>query len=273
MFSDEITTSDAFLDMPQESQLLYFHLGMSADDDGFIGSPKMIMRHIGASDDTYKLLLAKKFILQFERGICVVKHWRINNQIRKDRYTETKYREEKMTLYIKENGAYTTDPQKGLPVPSGHFAPTEIRELPSGNHLATNGQPSIGKVSKDKDSKDTGGGKKTSKKKKEKVYSAELPDWLDRPTWELWVGHRKDIRKPLTDKAIDLQIKTLEEYKSIHKEIILKSIENGWTGLFPDSIRNKSAYPSKGSVPANVLKDSHTQELIDNAKAKKIKLT
>lgn len=147
MFSDDITTSDAFLDMPNESQLLYFHLGMNADDDGFIGSPKMIMRHIGAADDTYRLLVIKKFILHFERGICVVKHWRINNQIRKDRYTETKYRLEKSQLYIKENGSYTMNPEKGIPMPSGHFITSVIAVQNTGNQLATTGRRSIGKDS------------------------------------------------------------------------------------------------------------------------------
>lgn len=140
MFSDEITTSDAFLDMPSESQLLYYHLGMAADDDGFISNPKMTMRAIGAGDDALKILFVKKFLLPFDNGICVVKHWRINNQLRKDRYKETKYIKEKSQLYIRENGSYTFNPEGALPVPKGHF-------LAAGNQLATNWQPSIGKVS------------------------------------------------------------------------------------------------------------------------------
>jgi len=143
MFSDDITSTDSFLDMPTSSQLLYFHLGMSADDDGFIANPKMIMRVIGGSADDLKLLLAKKFLLQFESGVCVVKHWRINNQIRKDRYRETKYINEKTSLFVRENGSYSFNPEHALPVPKGHFSPDS---LPFGNHLATNGQPSIGKV-------------------------------------------------------------------------------------------------------------------------------
>lgn len=149
MFSDDITSSDAFLEMPDSAQNLYFHLGMSADDDGFIANPKMVMRVVRAGDDDYKLLIAKRFIIHFPKGICVVKHWRINNQIRKDRYTPTKYLEEKNTLFIKENGAYTQNQAKGLPIPKGHFSTSEI-EL--GNQTATNWQPSIGKVSIGKDS-------------------------------------------------------------------------------------------------------------------------
>lgn len=121
MFSDEITTSDAFLDMPTESQLLYFHLGMNADDDGFIANTKMTQRILGASDDALKILFAKKFLLAFENGVCVIKHWRINNYIRKDIYKETKYIEQKRRLYIRENGAYSLNSEKAIELPSGHF--------------------------------------------------------------------------------------------------------------------------------------------------------
>lgn len=103
----DIVDSDAFLDMPQSSQLLYFHLGMRADDDGFIGNPKSIQRSLGSSDDDLKLLFHKRFILAFPNGVIVVKHWRINNTIRTDRYTETRHIAEKLALGIEENGAYT----------------------------------------------------------------------------------------------------------------------------------------------------------------------
>lgn len=149
MFSDDITSSDVFLDMPASTQLLYFQLGMNADDDGFIGSPKMVMRTILSSADDYKILIAKKFILEFDSAICVLKGWRINNQIRKDRYTETKYNREKSRLYIRENGTYSFNPEGAILVPKGHFS---LPELFSGNHMATTRQPSIGKVSRVEDS-------------------------------------------------------------------------------------------------------------------------
>jgi len=82
MFSIEIVDSDAFLEMPTSSQLLYFHLNMRADDDGFINNPKKIMKFIGSADDDIKLLIAKKFIIPFESGVVVIKHWRIHNYIR-----------------------------------------------------------------------------------------------------------------------------------------------------------------------------------------------
>ena len=107
MFAKTIIDSDAFLDMPLTTQSLYFHLSMRADDDGFINNPKKIQRMIGASDDDLKLLLAKSFLIPFDSGIVVIKHWRIHNYIQKDRYKETVYLEEKEQLNIKENKAYT----------------------------------------------------------------------------------------------------------------------------------------------------------------------
>lgn len=107
MFSKQIVDSDAFLDMPQSSRLLYFSLAMQADDDGFVGNPKNITRAVGASLDDMKVLLSKRFILSFESGVIVIKHWRIHNYIQNDRYRETKYLEEKGALIIKENGSYT----------------------------------------------------------------------------------------------------------------------------------------------------------------------
>lgn len=107
MFSLQIVDTDAFLDMPLSSQLLYFHLTMRADDEGFIGNPKKIMRLIGVQDDDMKILLAKRFILSFESGVVVIKHWLIHNTIRMDRFNKTSYGKEKMTLEVCDNKAYT----------------------------------------------------------------------------------------------------------------------------------------------------------------------
>ena len=111
MFAKTIIDSDAFLDMPLSSQSLYFHLSMRADDDGFINNPKKIQRMIGASDDDLRLLIAKNFLIPFESGIVVIKHWKIHNYIQNDRYKETVYLEEKEQLKIKENKAYSLSKQ------------------------------------------------------------------------------------------------------------------------------------------------------------------
>jgi hypothetical protein len=116
MFAKTIVLSDAFLDMPLSARCLYFTLGMFADDDGFVNSPKGIMRQCGASEDDIKILMSKKFLLAFESGVIVIKHWRINNYLRNDRYQETKYLEEKSELSYDENGAYTFGiPNSGIP--------------------------------------------------------------------------------------------------------------------------------------------------------------
>ena len=107
MFAKTIVLSDAFLDMPLSARCLYFTLGMLADDDGFVNSPKSIMRQVGASMDDMNILLAKRFILTFDSGVIVIKHWRIHNYIQKDRYKSSKYIEEKASLVIDEKGAYT----------------------------------------------------------------------------------------------------------------------------------------------------------------------
>lgn len=120
MFTQKIIDSDAFLDMPLSTQALYFHLNMRADDDGFINNPKRIQRTVGASEDDLKLLLAKRFAIGFENGVIVIKHWRMHNTLRKDRYNPTQYQEQFLRLRVKENNAYTDKPV---------------------NHLATRWQP------------------------------------------------------------------------------------------------------------------------------------
>lgn len=141
MFTNKITESDPFLDMPLSSQALYFHLCMYADDDGFVKNPKRICRMIGVSDDDFKLLIAKSFVLNYESGVIVIKHWRMHNLLRKDRYNETEYVEEKSMLYIKDNGAYTLDENQGKPL-------LTTKRQPNGNQMATQdsiGEDSIGK--------------------------------------------------------------------------------------------------------------------------------
>lgn len=109
MFAKQIIDSDSFLDMPLSTQALYFHLSMRADDDGFLNNAKKIQRTVGANDDDIKILLSKNFIIPFENGVCVVKHWLIHNYIQKDRYKETIYTEEKNKLSIKNNRVYKLD--------------------------------------------------------------------------------------------------------------------------------------------------------------------
>ena len=144
MFTQKIVDSDAFLDMPLSTQALYFHLNMRADDDGFVNNPKRIQRTIGASDDDLKVLIAKRFLICFENGIIVIKHWRMHNALRKDRYKETQYSKQLSLLEVKENGAYTEKK------PDADTMATTWQ--PNGNQLTP--QYSIGKNSIDKYSVD-----------------------------------------------------------------------------------------------------------------------
>jgi len=124
----KIVDTDAFLDMPQSSQLLYFHLAMRADDDGFVPNPKRVMRMIGSQDDDYKVLVAKKFILPFESGVCVIKHWLIHNLVRSDRYTETQWIKEKQMLLVDpETKKYSLNKGQPLVIPNGNQPQPQVR--------------------------------------------------------------------------------------------------------------------------------------------------
>lgn len=116
MFAKTIIDSDAFIDMPASSRLLYYDLSMRADDDGFVNSPKKIARMTGASDDDVKMLILKNFIIPFESGVVVIKHWKIHNYIRKDRYQETACVDEKALLTVDKNGGYAISDDNGQPV-------------------------------------------------------------------------------------------------------------------------------------------------------------
>lgn len=107
MINLSVIDTDAFLEMPLSTQALYFHLNLRADDDGFVGSPKIICRTVGASDDDLKLLIAKRFIIIFEDGVIVIKHWRMHNTLSVNRYKETNYTEDKALLKLKTNNSYT----------------------------------------------------------------------------------------------------------------------------------------------------------------------
>ena len=200
MFAKTIIDSDAFLDMPTSTQSLYFHLAMRADDDGFINNPKKIQRMIGCSDDDLKLLIAKRFIIPFENGIVVIKHWKIHNYIQKDRYKPTIYQEEKKKLKVKDNGGY------------GLLDTECIQDVSS---LET--QVRLGKVRLE-----------LGKEKKDKTaLEIAIDDFKD---------FRKKIKSPMTDRAVKLLLTELEKLTSDDEAkiaIINQSIMRGWKGVFP----------------------------------------
>ena len=139
MFSLAVVDTDQFNDMPMSARLLYYELGMRTDDDGFVASPKKIVKMIGCTEDDLKLLIAKGFVICFDSGIIAITHWNINNKIRKDRKKDTIFFEEMRSLSINENGAYTTR--------------SETKCQPTDNQMSAQDKLSKVKISKDKLSK------------------------------------------------------------------------------------------------------------------------
>lgn len=115
MFSKSVVKTDAFLDMPLSTQALYFHLGMEADDEGFISNPKQVMRSVGASPDDYRVLMAKGLVFTFDSGICIIRDWKVNNYLRSDRFKPTQYLEEKSHVVTLPNRVYSLDFSACLP--------------------------------------------------------------------------------------------------------------------------------------------------------------
>ena len=170
MFAKTIVTSDAFLDMPLSARCLYFTLGMFADDDGFVNSPKSIMRQVGASMDDMRILIAKKFIIEFEDGVIVIKHWRINNYLRNDRYVPTKYQDHRNELILDQNGAYSLPPA-GIPMVDQRYPQDNVEESRSED-----------RVDKDRESKDNNNTTTIpypSLSSHEGAFGAEPPQYAD----------------------------------------------------------------------------------------------
>lgn len=152
MFNSEIVQSDAFLDMSQGAQALYFHLGMNADDEGFLGNPKRVMKSLNTQEDDYTILKLKRFVIEFESGVIVMKHWLMHNTIRMDRFNPTTHIDEKALIYVKENRGYTLE-NKGIPLMATKWQPktarmatqvkliqSNISEVSSATHVSERGE-------------------------------------------------------------------------------------------------------------------------------------
>ena len=116
MFAKSIIDSDQFLDMPTTAQLLYFHLCMRGDDDGFINNPKSIMRNVRCTEDDMRILIAKQYVIPFESGIVVIRHWKIHNYIQKDRYRPSNFEEKQQILIDDKTKEYKLDTECIQPV-------------------------------------------------------------------------------------------------------------------------------------------------------------
>ena len=219
MFAKSIVLSDAFLDMPMSARCLYFTLGMFADDDGFVNSPKSIMRQVGASLDDMNVLITKKFVLTFDDGVVVIKHWRINNYLRSDRYKETTYLDEKKLLQIEDNGSYS------------------MADNPVVDQRYTIGIPSIGKDSIDKDSIGENSIEEDIEPPRRRggVFQRFAGDDVElSKALKEFNEFRNKKKKPMTDEAKERLCKKLEGFPRYQWIAILhQSIDQGWTDIYP----------------------------------------
>lgn len=241
MFAKSIIESDPFMDMPAEAQMLYIRLNMAADDDGFCDNPRSIMRSCGASDDSMRLLISKKFVLTFSKKdnfIVVIKHWRMNNYIRKDTYHETKYKEFMRELYYDENHSYSLNPGDGH-VPCISEPPEDSPEGPPGLPPPVRDEPvtppsrgrdeplTQDRLGKDKGRLEEGESKDNSsllseKEEKEKEFSpeshaeavascAKLISSFTRRGWDTFGAYKLAEAKGVTREEIDEAIRQMEE--------------------------------------------------------------
>ena len=234
MFAKSIVTSDAFLDLPATARCLYFALGMEADDDGFVGSPKSIMRQVGSSLDDMNILLARGFILVFESGVVCITHWRVHNYIRNDRYKKTRFSIEKQNLKLGSANEYLLSIENPTPAPLG---------IPKVDKMDT--QDRLGKVRLSK----------KEKEKKEKSIAeiiADGPEGLERELQD-FVDMRKEIKAPMSPRAMVLLINRLNELSNGDivkaKAILEQSIINSWKSVYPLKSASRTGNPFLDLLP------------------------
>lgn len=230
MFSSEVVCTDKFLDMPSSSQALYFQFGMKADDDGFISAPRQIARMANASDDDLRILLSKGYLIPFDSGVLVIKDWHVNNYLRKDRYTETRYLGEKSMLDV-VNSEYVLSKKTDTTscTPCG---------IPSDNHSVTH-----------TDTQERIGKDRVVKDRVVKNLHPVADTYFDDPELNQlfldFIDSRKKMRRPMTERAIQLSVSKLKKLSALPfgdpeefcvedaKKIIENSIVNGWQSFYP----------------------------------------
>ena len=215
MFTKKVTDDDGFISLSSSAQALYLHLSMSADDDGFSNQVALSMFKAHASVQDLEALLERRYIYQFENGVIVIKHWRMANALRKDRYKPTDFHNEFAQLGIKEGtGEYIT--------------PSENAWLPDGCQMVAERLPQD-KISKDKISKD-----------KINTIRQQVAEWCGdndelKSAFDAFIDMRKKIKKPLTERALNQIIKKLETYAKNGDdpvEVLDQSTEHCWQTVY-----------------------------------------
>lgn len=246
MFAKTIVTSDAFLDMPASTRCLYFLLGMVADDDGFVNNPKSIMRQAGATTDDMNLLIAKRFILTFQSGVVVIKHWCIHNTIQKDRYKETKYLEEKSLLILDGNKAYTEA--------DSALYPECIQDVSNADTQVRLGKDKLGEVRVGKGNKET----------THDLLQRLLPDYVipmvlqaKMTEWITYKTERKEQYKEQGMKSLLRQIETncVQYGDQAVCDLIDDSMANGWKGIIFDRLKQKHQGRQSAAKSSNPFLD------------------
>lgn len=227
MFSNKVIGSDAFLEMPDSTQNLYFHLSMYADDDGFVDKPKSIMRMTGKKEDDLKLLIAKSFIIPFDTGVIVIRHWRLNNYLRKDRYNETKYIEEKSKLSILPNGEY----ELGIPVVDTDKNRIEKNSIDK--NKVEQSQPDMN------------------------MFSDKVKESIN--TWIQYKKEKKQIYKPTGLNTLLKKLK--QDYDTYGEQYVIDSIDNSivnnYSGIFPPNKSYQKPNQSEKAIQKEYKTDNN----------------
>lgn len=246
MFAKTIIDSDVFLDMPLSAQALYFHLGMRADDEGFINNPKRVQKMIGSNDDDLRLLQAKKFLIPFPSGVMVIKHWKMHNYIQKDRFKPTVYVTERALLRQKDNKSYTLDTDC-------------IQNVSSSDTQVRLGEGRIGKVN----NIEVEGEAPTQFD----IILNETEEELRKPLKE-YIEYREFNDRPLNPTGLRYIISELRNLSNCDietsKGILKQSIRNGWFKLVPLQVSEKSKYPKgKDTIQSDLDYEYYSEEDIE----------
>ena len=253
MFAKTIIDSDAFLDMPMSTQCLYFHLAMRADDEGFLNNPKKVQRMVGASEDDLKILLSKRFILAFESGVIVIKHWKIHNYIRGDRIVKTAYKEERALLDVKENGAYTEHRACDNQLPD--TCPSDDSQVPDmcppdGSKAAAQdrlGEVRIGEVS-------TGKGNACAARTATQIAEEVIAGWGEELQTAVrdWLSYKKEKRQGYKETGLKSLLSQIRHEADEHGDeaviqVIRTSMSSNYQGIVFDRIQGKRRSPAYAS--------------------------
>lgn len=263
MFTQKIIDSDAFLDMPLSAQALYFHLCMRADDDGFVNNPKKITRYVSASEDDLKLLMAKRFLIGFESGVIVIKHWRMHNTLKSDRYNPTDYQEEYARLTIKANKAYTERAEvPALPEPEWsrmddspepEWSQSGTKPEPIRNQDGSKPEPQI-REDKRRKEKISIEGSACAARTATQIAEEVIAGWGEdlQTAVRDWLSYKKEKRQGYKETGLKSLLSQIRHEADEHGDeaviqVIRTSMSSNYQGIVFDRIQGKRRSPAYAS--------------------------